>query len=418
MKKNIPKHFSIVFLLLVFLLSQNTFAQLTGTKTIPGDYATIEAAIADLHTQGVGSGGVTFDVAANHTETFTSDSAGHITATGTASDPIVFQISGVGSNPLITASGLGTIASSTTNGNNGDGIIFIEGGDYITFDAIDLQENVAATGVQFSEYGYYLKKASSDDACKNVTIKNCNITLDKATKYSYGIYISNKIHTADANLTSIGGSTENVKVFNNSISDCYGAIQIRGDSQTSPYAWYDQNIEIGVDGGNTITNFGGGTSSCYPIYAIYQNGLKVANNNISGGAGQTSTLYGIYLSTGNNSDVDVYNNTITLTSDATTSGFYALYVSMGGTGTTNTVNIYDNTIENCTRPAVTSGTMYMLYRSSSAFNTNIYGNTIRNNSKAVQVLVMDCILRWWCRWHRTVFTTTIFITIPTHRDYV
>jgi len=134
MKKNIPKHFSIVFLLLVFLLSQNTFAQLTGTKTIPGDYATIEAAIADLNTQGVGSGGVTFDVAANHTETFTRDSAGHITATGTVSDPIVFQISGAGSNPLITASGLGTIASSTTNGNNGDGIIFIEGGDYITFD--------------------------------------------------------------------------------------------------------------------------------------------------------------------------------------------------------------------------------------------------------------------------------------------
>lgn len=35
---------------------------LTGTKIIPDDYSMIAAAIADLNTQGVGAGGVVFNV--------------------------------------------------------------------------------------------------------------------------------------------------------------------------------------------------------------------------------------------------------------------------------------------------------------------------------------------------------------------
>ena len=43
-------------------------AQLTGTKTIPGDYATIALAVTDLNTQGVGAGGVTFNVIAGRND--------------------------------------------------------------------------------------------------------------------------------------------------------------------------------------------------------------------------------------------------------------------------------------------------------------------------------------------------------------
>ena len=107
---------------------------LTGIKTIPGNYPSLAAAIADLNTLGVGSGGVTFNVAAGFTETLPSLSAGLITATGASSDPIVFQKSGSGANPLITAFSPGV---STTV----DYLIAIAGGDYITFDGIDLQEN-------------------------------------------------------------------------------------------------------------------------------------------------------------------------------------------------------------------------------------------------------------------------------------
>ncbi|MBK7683916.1 MAG: hypothetical protein IPJ26_16270 [Bacteroidetes bacterium] len=67
----------------------SSFAQLTGSKFIPGDYLTVTAAVADLNAQGVGAGGVTFEVTAGYTETL----AGRldITATGTLADPIVFR---------------------------------------------------------------------------------------------------------------------------------------------------------------------------------------------------------------------------------------------------------------------------------------------------------------------------------------
>ncbi|MDP3830736.1 MAG: hypothetical protein Q8Q47_05675, partial [Ignavibacteriaceae bacterium] len=164
------------FIILFILLNTNVNAQLSGTISIPGGYPTIAAAIADINLMGVGPGGVTFNVAAGHSETFSSPLAGSITASGTDLNPIIFQKSGVGVNPLIT-SGLGTNASSTTITAFGDGIIIIEGGDYITFDGIDLQENPVAAGNEKMEFGYFLKKASGDDACKNVTIKNCTITL-------------------------------------------------------------------------------------------------------------------------------------------------------------------------------------------------------------------------------------------------
>ena len=76
-------------------------AQLTGVKAIPGDYASISAAVTDLNTMGVGAGGVTFNIAAGYVENLTGRIA--ITATGTPTNPIVFQKSGVGANPVLNA---------------------------------------------------------------------------------------------------------------------------------------------------------------------------------------------------------------------------------------------------------------------------------------------------------------------------
>jgi hypothetical protein len=371
-------NFCIIIFLFLFSF-QDSFAQLTGTKTIPGDYATIAAAVADLNTQGVGAGGVTFNVAAGHTETLTDSLK--LTATGTSSDQIVFQKSGGGANPLITAR-LGVTASSTSLTAYGDGIVIIEGGDYITFDGISLQDNPAAVGVEKMEFGYFIKKASGTDASKNVTIKNSTITLDKTTIYSFGIYVSNFDATGTSvDVTSTGGIHENIKIFNNNISNVYGGIQLRGFIDTAPFDFYDHNIEIGVDGANTITNYGGSSTTAYGFYAIYQDELTVANNTINGGAGTTTTLYGMFLSTGTNSSVDIYNNTVTIEGGGTTSTIYAINNSMGSVGTDNTVNIYNNIVENCTYPTATSGAMYHLYNLASAFNVNIYGNTVRNNSK-------------------------------------
>ena len=70
MNKNPIRYYSSLFCVFFLLFIIDSFAQLSGPKNIPGDYATIEAAISALNSQGVASGGVTFNVAAGHTETF------------------------------------------------------------------------------------------------------------------------------------------------------------------------------------------------------------------------------------------------------------------------------------------------------------------------------------------------------------
>src|ERR1039457_4566996 len=93
----------ITSFLIALIISGSAFSQITGIKTIPGNYASLAAAISDLNTLGAGPGGVTFNIAAGYTETFTSLTAGLITTTtGSSSNPIIFQKSGSGANPIIT----------------------------------------------------------------------------------------------------------------------------------------------------------------------------------------------------------------------------------------------------------------------------------------------------------------------------
>ena len=88
---------TLLFLMIILLISGLTYGQLSGIKNIPGDYSSIAIAIAAMNSAGVGSVGVTFNVAAGYTETFSSPTAGYITTnTGTSANPIIFQKSGTG----------------------------------------------------------------------------------------------------------------------------------------------------------------------------------------------------------------------------------------------------------------------------------------------------------------------------------
>lgn len=94
--------------------------------------------------------------------------------TSSAANPIVFQKSGSGSNPLVTACLNGT--------GTADYGFCVTGTDYITFDGINIQENSGnTTGTTKMEWGYAILKLSAADGTQNVTIKNCAITLNKAT---------------------------------------------------------------------------------------------------------------------------------------------------------------------------------------------------------------------------------------------
>ena len=172
--KNIYVSSVKLFIFVVFLgLGQTVFAQLSGIKTIPGDYASIAAFVTDVNLVGVGTGGVTANVAAGYTENTSSPIL--LTATGTATNPIVFQKSGAGVNPIITRTDAGTLTTSSL-GAQGDAVLMISGSDFVTINGIDIQATTSAI-----EYGIMTDKPNGSDGCKNITIQNCVITMTKGT---------------------------------------------------------------------------------------------------------------------------------------------------------------------------------------------------------------------------------------------
>lgn len=213
----------LTMILLVAFLS-TAHAQLTGSKTIPGDYATIAAAITALNSSGVGAGGVTFNVAAGHTEpainlTITTTTAG-------AATPVIFQKSGSGANPLITATTGGT--------GNYDGVIRIEGTDHVTFDGIDITANQTAglTNAQRAECAYGAFAASATNGTQNLTIRNCVITgfdgyvNTTANIVTAGILLDHTRTAAGTAVTptSAAGVNANADIFNNTVANWYNGI--------------------------------------------------------------------------------------------------------------------------------------------------------------------------------------------------
>jgi len=356
-----------------------TYSQLTGTKTIPGDYASITAAILDLNTQGVGIGGVTFNVAAGYTETGVNVVLTCPVNPPSVSRPIIFQKSGAGVNPLLTA---GVGVSTTT-----DGIWKLNGVTYVTINGIDLQEDAANVDATTQmEWGYALVKQSGTLACQFTTIKNCTVTLNKANTASTSIYTGNHLATSLTALTvtAFTGTGSYNRFYNNTVQNSYFGYQIQGFNSVAPYDLYDQFNEIGTESGgrSQVLNFGGSTLSAYGIYGIYQNGMKIFNTNINstGGINNTGTLNGIFTSTGLNANIDIYGDTVTVVSGATTSQLIGINNTFGSTGAGNTVNVYNCVIQNCSYPTATSGEFRGINIASTATTTNVYNNKVINNT--------------------------------------
>ncbi|GCD77885.1 hypothetical protein JCM31826_13670 [Thermaurantimonas aggregans] len=391
--------------LLAFLaiFSWLTQAQpLTGIKTIPGDYASIAAAVTDLNTQGVGSGGVTFNVAAGHTETISATIV--LTATGTAANPIVFQKSGTGANPLITAysGGTGTPGSATP-----DGIWALSGSDYVTIDGIDLVDP-NTTNPATMEFGYGLFKASAIDGCQYVTIKNCTITLNKVNNASgsgpmvegsVGILVINSTRTAATTAltptASLGSNSFN-SFYANTIQNCNYGIALSGFAATSgvgpspnPATFLgDMNNDIGGTSsstGNTILNYGGAPSATNPAAGIRANNqwsinisYNTVNNNDGSGVNHVSTLRGIFAQAGTSANATINYNNVTIKGGGTTQQVAAIESGIGGTPAGNTVSISNNTITGEYLTA-TTGVFYGIFNNGVAPATlNIQNNTVQN----------------------------------------
>jgi trimeric autotransporter adhesin len=357
----------------ILFMCHTGFGQLSGIKTIPGDYATISSAITALNSAGVGSGGVTFNVAAGYTETASNLI---ITATGTSANPIVFQKSGAGADPLITAAP----GVSTTL----DGIIILKGTDYITFNGIDLKDPATnVTSTTQMEWGYALLKNSATDGCQYVTITNCTITLQRIYASSIGIYSANHLPTSATALTvtSTSGANSWNKFYSNIIQNVNTGFQIGGFNDVSPYTYYDQQNDVGglfSYNGNTIQNFGGTAGSAYGISSLYQNSHNISNNTINnvagGGVVGAGILTGINYSPAVNASGAISYNTITLSQGANASRIYCITSGISGTGSlTMGGNVFSASFV-----SGATGNLYCIYIASAMSSTNINNNQFTN----------------------------------------
>ncbi|MGA2822610.1 MAG: hypothetical protein ABSE72_03695, partial [Bacteroidales bacterium] len=355
----------------IFFICHTSFGQLSGIMTIPGDYPSISAAITALNASGVGSGGVTFNVAAGYTETASNLI---ITATGTLANPILFQKSGSGADPLVTASA----GVSTTL----DGIIILKGTDYITFNGIDLKDPATnTTSTTQMEWGYALLKNSATDGCQNVLITNCTITLQRIYASSVGIYVANHLTTSTTALTvtAVSGANSNNKFYSNVIQNVNTGISITGfNDGTSPYTYYDQNNDIGGSlstTGNTIQDFGGvAATTSYGVNVIYQNICNISyntiNNTAGGGVVSANVIYGIQYSTSSGAYGTINNNSITMSQGNNTSRIYCISSGISGAG----LLIANGNSFSASFTSGASGNLYCIYiasaMSSSTFTDN------------------------------------------------
>jgi hypothetical protein len=395
---------------LVLVFATSSWAQLTGHKYIPGsggpnDYSTIALAIADLNAQGVGTGGVTFNVASGYTETITA--ALSVTATGTSGNQIVFQKSGGGINPLITAytTGIGTPSSAVQ-----DGIWNLIGSDYVTINGIDLLDP-NTTNPSTMEYGYGMFKANVTDGCRYNTIKNCNVSLSKennesgnsiALDGSRAINVVNALFTDQTTVlipTQISGTNSYNKFYSNTLKNCNYGIALIGYADISPFTLCDFGNDIGgttPETGNTILNFGGvggdTTTAGLPnpsaaIRTLAQYDINVSyntiNNNDGTGKNHKSTLRGIYLNTAVSANANITNNTLTIKSWVKTNQVSVIENVSGATAASNTVQISNNTITNCLNDSTTTGIWYGIYNTASCANLSINNNTFLNNTTKI-----------------------------------
>ncbi|MCX6304056.1 MAG: T9SS type A sorting domain-containing protein [Bacteroidetes bacterium] len=382
---------SVLFFVFIFLAGFS-FAQLSGTKTIPGDYTTIASAIAALNTSGVGAGGVIFNVAADYTETIAVPLS--ITATGTLANPIIFQKSGAGANPLITAyTGAATPASAMQ-----DGMWNLVGSDYVTIDGISLTDPNTGSPATM-EYGYAMFKASTSNGCRYNTIKNCVVTLNRnnitigtapAVDGSRAINIMNSLVTTQATILVPAGSTGTNSYnsfYSNTLQNCNIGIALIGYAGVTPFATCDFGNDIGGTSlvtGNSILNFGGGAgattaNAAAGVRTLAQYDLNVSyntvNNNNGSGINHTGPMRGIYINLAITASENITNNTLSITTGATNSATSCIETGSGGTAGTNTININNNTMTGGST-TLTTGNFYGIWNSLVTGTVNINSNTI------------------------------------------
>ncbi len=368
---------------LIHTVAAQRIASAGGTFTIDNalansgnNFTTFSEAINALNNVCGGlSSAVTFNVTAG--QTFPENPPA-LTATGTLTNQIIFQKSGLGANPKITPTGT---AGSTDFG------FCISGGDYISINGVDIDASAGSA----VEYGYLVRNVSATDGAQNNTIQNVSINLGTraGSNSSYGILQTATSTGGGFTPTNATGANSGNKYHNLTISNIRNnGIYLLGNGSVRDIA-----CEIGTNvcnNRNTIANIGPTVSTsigAYGIQTVSQENCKIFNTDISVIAGNQSASYGVYMTT-NNGNCELYNNrceNISVFGSSTTTGVsYGLRADQSTTGTHNS-RIYNNVVSNLfTSRTSASATRYVFgiwVGNTSATSTQSYD--IDNNSVSI-----------------------------------
>src|SRR4030065_2368035 len=338
LKPNLTNFVSLGLALILFHLfsPSNAFGQLSGTKVIGsgGDYATFAAAVSALNSQGVGAGGVTFNV---KTGTYNEQiRIGNVSNTS-ASNPVIFQ-SQSGNRADVTLHYTATGAATNY-------VVKLDSSDYVTFQKLTIN----ATGTTYARV-FELAGGATNITIANNAISGLSTTSNAANYYLIysDNYNNSNIQISGNNFVNGGWGivlygvsnavqTTGTRVLNDTFSTGYGGV----------YLQYHKSAYIN---GNVVTTGAYGIQSydCDDSLQIQKNRINVPANGYGitvqycdgtqfGGKGLiannfvhiggNSTAYGIYLETC--TWQNVYYNSVNITSTYTAGGL-AFYPNNGG----------------------------------------------------------------------------------------
>jgi hypothetical protein len=261
----------ILILLIPFF---SLFSQpLTGTKTIgpTGDYITFQEAVTALASDGVGTGGVVFNVQPGIYQERISIPA--ITGTS-AANQVLFYGAGAA-----TIKGTGT--SATT-----DAMVTVTACDYITFDGINVEDGGTSTADQV-ELGWLITGTGTKGSTF-ITIQNSSVTMGGGTPYpptaSRGIVIRSAA-------TAVEGANNNNLINNVTINKTSWGIQLAGKANISGQPtfpdFYNEIRNCRLGSTSRIGHFS--NSSSIGMSIASQKAVKVTGNTIDSVITTTAT---------------------------------------------------------------------------------------------------------------------------------
>lgn len=313
----------------------------------------------------------------------------NITTNATVSSPITIE----GNGNYVLAS------NQQLNGSMSDGIFRFIGADYVEIKNITIGEAAENTITDpvtnnMTEFGFALFPASPTDGAQHITIRDCNIQLNRMYRNTIGIYSTSRTNaTAVTTINDIStpeGANHHLHIYNNNISNTNLGIVAVG---TVAGANMSTGLDIGGStpaNGNTLTNYGTMTSfSIYPSVSISVNGIyvnnhlgfNIANNYVTssdGGVTVNTPVRGIYvqgtgtLPVAGSFSNTITNNTVSVKSGATTSPIQGIVNEMGNPAVS--INISSNIIQNTTHTSGSSGSITFISNIGACQNITLNAN--------------------------------------------